>query len=59
MSKYIGKEVIIKTKKANCIDTSGNSCVIVAWDKDIGKYEVDFRNGFHGWYKRSELIFDT
>lgn len=59
MSKYIGKGATIKRSSSGGIDTSGESCVIVAWNKDIRKYEVDFGNGFCGWYKRAQLIIDV
>ncbi len=59
MSKFIGRGATVKTHKKNCINTSGMSCVVEEWDKSIGKYKVDFGNGFCGWYKRSELEFDS
>ncbi len=59
MSKYIGVGVTIKSRKTGGIDTSGSSGVIEHWDGFLGKYKVDFGNGFCGWYKRSELVFDS
>ncbi len=59
MSKYTGMSVTIKSRETNGIDTNGKTGVIEHWDNFLGKYKVDFGNGFCGWYKRSELIFNT
>lgn len=58
MSKYIGKVATINKPKGGGVNTHGKSCVITSWENDKQKYEVDFGNGWIGWYKRSELIFD-
>lgn len=58
MSKYIGSGATINKPKSGAINTHGKHCVIVAWEKDKGKYQVDFGDGWVGWYKRSELILD-
>lgn len=58
MSKYIGVGVTIKNLEKSGINTSGLTGVVEHWDGFLGKYKVDFGNGFCGWYKRSELFFD-
>lgn len=56
-SKHVGCDVLITRVQKGCVDTSGKWAVVLEWDKEIGKYKVDFENGFVGWYKRSELLF--
>ena len=51
-SKFVGRDVIINKHDAM---TNGNIAIIKCWDHKVNKYEVDFNNGFVGWYKRSEL----
>ena len=57
MDKFLGREVTI-TKKCEGIDTKGMKGVVSNYDYSLSKYEIDFGNGFGGWYKRSELVFD-
>ena len=37
--------------------------LVVGWDENAnygaGKFEVDYQNGFHGWFKVSELKFHS
>ena len=58
MSKYIGCGASIKKIEEGTINTLGKCCTILEWDKKLGKYKVDFHDGFVGWYKRSQLGFD-
>jgi len=37
--------------------TAGKECTIIDWDEKIEKYEVDFHDGFFGWYKVDELWY--
>ena len=37
--------------------TGGKECTIIGWNAEIEKYEVDFHNGFFGWYKVTELWY--
>lgn len=59
MSKYQNCGVTINKGKHSGINTNGKSAIVECWDSKAKKYKVDFGNGFCGWYKRSELIFDT
>ena len=59
MSKYVGVGVTIKKSADGGINTSGKAGVVEHWDSFLGKYKVDFGNGFCGWYKRSQLEFDA
>lgn len=52
MNIHINKEVIIKDAGAM---THGMCGYIVAYKRDIKKYEVDFNNGFCGWYFITQL----
>ena len=58
MSKFRGVGATINKAPDGSINTNGKACVINHWDSFLGKYKVDFGNGFCGWYKRSELIID-
>jgi hypothetical protein len=35
--------------------THGSVGIVVEYDTSAYKYDVDFNNGFHGWYKLDEL----
>lgn len=55
MSRLKGREVAIKGEMRGGVSTNGMTGVIAYWDKKVKKYNIDFRNGFCGWYKRSEF----
>ena len=58
MSKYAGKCAVVEKGDHNGINTNGLCCTIVRWNASYKKYEVDFENGWCGWYKLSELKID-
>lgn len=50
-----GKSVKIKQSSFNGINTNGKEGVISKFDQECCKYEVDFLNGFQGYYARNQL----
>ena len=51
-----GKKVEI-TKTDTGINTTGKSGTISEFDSISEKYEIDFNNGFSGWYSFNEFKF--
>lgn len=60
MTKFKGYVVVIKDRSGSGgIDTSGMTGIIVDWMDSIKKYEVNFYNGWVGWYRRAELKWEN
>jgi len=53
MTDVITKSVIgaeVKIRNLKRLTTGGKEGTIKSYDDKIGKYCIDFHNGFHGWY---------
>lgn len=53
-----GKWITITKVSDGGINTAGKIGIVSTYDTEVGKYNVEFENGWHGWYTREEFTLE-